>query len=119
MANNIKQKALSPSLKEKRRYLVYELISDNNYNYKDLKETIISSFKELFGLDGLSKAGLDFIEYQGNKGIIRVSNKGLDMLKASFCFVRKINKDEIVLRSLGVYGMLNKARSKFILGGEI
>lgn len=113
-----KQKALLPSLKEKRRYLVYEVISEANFNYKDLKEAIINSFKDLFGLDGLSKAGLEFVEYNENKGVIRVSTKGLDMLKASFCFVRKINKDDVVLRSLGVSGMLNKSRNKFVLGGE-
>jgi len=113
-----KQKALSPSLKEKRRYLVYEVISSMNLTYKDIKDSINTAFKELFGLEGLSRAGLEFIEFQDNKGIVRVSTKGLDMLKASFCFVRKINKDDVVLRSLGVSGMLKKARNKFILGGE-
>ena len=119
MANQIKQKALLPSLREKKRYLVYEALSEVNFNYKDLKDNIILSFKELFGLEGLARAGLDFVEYKNNKGIVRVSTKGLDMLRASFCFVRKINKDDVVLRSLGVSGMLKKARNKFILGGEI
>ena len=114
-----KQKALIPSLREKKRYLVFEVLSEGNFIYKDLRDAVISGFKELFGLDGLSKAGLEFVEYKENKGIIRVSAKGLDMLRASFCFVRKINKDDIVLRSLGVSGMLKKARNKFILGGEV
>ena len=112
-----KQKALIPSLREKKRYLVYESISENNFSSKEIKETIILNFKELFGLDGLSKAGLEFIEFNENKGIVKVSTKGLDMLKATFCFVRKINKDDVILRSLGVSGMLKKARNKFILGG--
>lgn len=108
-----------PSLREKKRYLVYEVISDVSFNYKDVKDIIISSFKDLFGVDGLAKSGLDFVEYKEKKGIIRVSTKGLDMLKASFCFVRKINKDDLVLRSLGVSGMLKEARNKFILGGGV
>ncbi len=113
-----KQKALLPSLKEKRRYLVYEVLSEKEFSFKDLKEAIISSFKELFGLQGLSIAGLDFVEFEKNKGILKVSTKGLDMLRATFCFVRKINKEDVVLRSLGVSGMLKKARIKFILGGR-
>ena len=108
-----------PSLREKKRYLVYEAISEANLNSKDIKETIVSGFKDLFGLEGLARAGLDFVEYNQNKGIIRVSTKGLDMLRASFCFVRKVNKDELILRSLGVSGMLKKARNKFILGGGV
>ncbi len=114
----IKQKVLLPSLREKKRYLVFEVISEANLSFKDIKESIISGFKELFGLDGLAKAGLDFVEYNENKGIIKTSTKGLDMLKASFCFLRKVNKNDVVLRSLGVSGMLKKARSKFLVGGE-
>jgi ribonuclease P/MRP protein subunit POP5 len=114
MVNRIKQKALLPSLREKKRYLVFETISEANFSFKDLKDVIISNFKELFGLDGLAKAGLEFVEYKKNKGIIRVSTKGLDSLKATFCFVRKVNKEDIMLRSLGVSGMLKKARSKFV-----
>ncbi len=119
MEKKIKQKVLLPSLKEKKRYLVFEVISEVNLSFKDTKDSIISSFKELFGLEGLAKAGLNFVEYNENKGIIRTSTKGLDMLKASFCFIRKINKQDVVLRSLGVSGMLKKARSKFLVGGEI
>ncbi|MBI2148458.1 hypothetical protein HYU23_02165 [Candidatus Woesearchaeota archaeon] len=114
----MKQKVLLPSLREKKRYLVYEVLSESKFSFKELKEVIIAVFRDLFGLHGLSIAGLEFIEYKENKGIVRVSTKGLDMLRASFCFVRKINKDDVVLRSLGVSGMLKKARNKFILGGE-
>lgn len=112
-----KPKALLPSLREKKRYLVFETISEEKFSFKDLKNAIVSGFRELFGLEGLAKAGLDFVEYEENKGIIRVNNKALDHLRASFCFVRKINKGDVVVRSLGVSGMLKKARSKFILGG--
>lgn len=117
MENRVKQKLLLPSLREKKRYLVFEVISGDNLNFKDIKDSIVLAFKELFGLDGLAQAGLDFIEYKQNKGIIRVTTNGLDKLKASFCFVRKVNKGEVILRSLGVSGILKKARIKFMFGG--
>src|SRR3989338_10394629 len=104
MVIKLKQKALTPSLREKKRYLVYEVISENLFSCGDLKGVIITEFKELFGLDGLSRAGLEFIEYKDNKGILRVSTKGLDMLRSSLCLVRKINKEDVILRSLGVSG---------------
>lgn len=119
MVERIKQKALLPSLKEKKRYLAFEVISESNIVFKDIKEAIISSFKELFGLEGLAKAGIQFIDYRNNKGIIRVSTKSLDNLKAAFCFLRKVNKDDVILKSLGVSGILKKAKSNFIIGGEI
>ncbi len=115
----MKQKFLMPTLREKKRYLVYEVLSDDDLSFKDIKESIILSFKDLFGLSGLAKAGLDFLEYDHNKGIVRVSTKGLDMLKASFCFLRKINKHDVILRSLGVSGILKKARINFMSGGGV
>jgi len=117
MNKKIKQKALLPSLREKKRYLVFEVMSEGSFSYKELKDAIVSCFKELFGIDGLAKAGLEFVVYEDNKGIIRVTTKGLDNLKASFCFVRKINKYDVFLRSLGVSGILKKAKSKFMFGG--
>jgi len=116
--NRNKQKTLSSSLREKKRYVVYEVLSECSFLSKDVKDAVVFSFKELFGVEGLAKASLEFIEYSEGKGIIKVTTKGLDMLRASFCFVRKINKDEVLLRSLGVSGMLKKARIKFISGGR-
>jgi ribonuclease P/MRP protein subunit POP5 len=112
-----KPKTLLASLREKKRYLVYEIISEVNLDYVDVKNNIINNFQNFFGLEGLSKAGLDFVDYKDNKGTIRVSTKGLDMLKGSFCFLRKINKHDVVIRSLGVSGILKKSRTKFIFNG--
>lgn len=115
----MKQKLLKPSLREKKRYLVYEILSEGNIGYKELKEEIAEKFKEYFGNFTLSKANLDFVEFQKNRGIIKLNNKYLDYLRASFCFVRKINKEGVLLRSLGVSGMINKSRSKFLHGGVL
>ena len=113
----MKQKLLKPSLREKKRYLVYGVISDTGMNYNNIKENILKTFKEYFGNIILSKADMRFIEFKDNKGIIRINNKYLDHLRATFCLLGKVNKEEIIVRSLGVSGMINKARSKFMNGG--
>ncbi|MEK6947823.1 MAG: Rpp14/Pop5 family protein [Nanoarchaeota archaeon] len=113
----MKQKLLKPSLREKKRYLVYQVISERDINPIIIKENILKTFKEYFGNIILSKADMRFIDYKDNKGIIRINNKYLDNLRASFCLLGKVNKEEIIVRSLGVSGMINKARSKFMNGG--
>ncbi len=106
----IKQKALLPSLREKKRYVAYKIICEGSCSFRDLKNAVLDGFKDMFGLDGLSRAGLEFIDLKDGIGIIRVSSKGLDNLRAVFCIIRKVNKHDVVLRSLGVSGMLKKAR---------
>ena len=115
----IRQKALLPSLREKKRYVAFEVYSENNFSFAQLKEEIINSYRQLFGELGLARTGIDFVEFKNKRGILRVGNKYVDHIKASFCFVRKINKQDAIVRSLGVSGILNKARSKFVSGGEL
>ncbi len=115
----IKQKSLLPSLREKKRYVVFEIYSKDEFSFGNIKDAIAEAYRNLFGEIGLAKAGLDFVEFKNNKGILKVGNKELNNVKASFCMVRKINKQDVVLRSLGVSGILNKARSKFIFGGGL
>ena len=114
----MKQKGLLSSLREKKRYLVFEIKTDNNFSFSDVSKAILKSFKELFGEIGLSKAGLNFVEYKNNKGIVKVNNKYVKNLQASMCFLRKINKQDLIVRSLGVSGILKRARIKF-LGGAL
>lgn len=113
----IKQKALLPSLREKKRYVVFGVHSEKTLSFGEIKDAIFEAYKDLFGSIGLAKAGIDFVEYKDGKGILKVSNKEVNNIKASFCNVRKINKQDIILRSLGVSGILNKARMKFMSGG--
>ncbi|MBS3175040.1 hypothetical protein J4440_04125 [Candidatus Woesearchaeota archaeon] len=115
----IKQKPLLPSLKEKKRYIVFEIFNGENLSFSNVKDSIIQSYKSLFGEIGLAHSGIDFIEYKNQKGILKVGTKNINNIKASFCFIRKINKQDVTVRSLGISGILNKARSKFISGGGL
>ena len=111
-------KYLISTLREKKRYMAFRTITETELSLNQVKDAIIFSFNELFGLIGLAKAGIEFVDYKNNQGILRINNKHIDSIKASFCFLRKINKHDVILRSEGVSGILNKARSKYILGGR-
>ncbi|MCK5107799.1 MAG: hypothetical protein KAQ83_03660 [Nanoarchaeota archaeon] len=108
-------KPLLPSLREKKRYVVFEVLTkDNiaNFPEKEIKQ----AFLQLFGEVGLGEAGLIFLhnKYKDNKGIIRVNNKNVDKLKASFCMITKINNQKATIKSVGVSGTLKKAQDKYL-----
>lgn len=101
-------KPLLPSLKEKKRYVVFEIISGTQkYPEKEIKE----AFRKLFGEVGLSEAGLIFLKnkWKNKRGIIRVNHKNVDRLKASFCMVKGMT-----IKSVGVSGTLKKAQEKYL-----
>ncbi len=106
---------LLPSLKEKRRYLVFEAFSQTPFTFQEIKEAILKETTQFLGRLGQARAGISLLDdWYKNKGIIRVSASSLNHLKAALLFIRKINKRDLILTTRGVSGTLHKARNKFI-----
>ena len=109
----MKQKPLLPPLRAKKRYLVYEVLSDSDFDAREISGAITSSMKEMVGNLGLADAGLIFFDNKfnsGNKrGFVRVSNKSLDDIRASFVFINDIKGIKTIVRSVLATGMIHKA----------
>jgi ribonuclease P/MRP protein subunit POP5 len=109
-------KPLLPSLKEKKRYLAFEIISKSKIKaFSDVSEAIRASTLSFAGIKGAAKMGINVIKYNSSnqKGLIRVSHKGLKDLKASLTLIEKIEQP-VIVRSLGASGILAKAEKKYI-----
>ena len=110
-------KKLLPSLREKKRYVVYEILSDKGVNAGQAREAIYNNLLKMMGEIELGRAGMQILpDYTMQRGIIKISNKYVDTLKASFALMEKINNNKVIVASRGVSGAINKARSKFMWG---
>jgi len=118
MKNKIKrQRALLPALKERKRYIVYEVLSEGAIKLPDVQREIERSFSKLFGVTGAARAGLMHLnDWKKKRGITRVSHKYVDHLKSLFCFIEKVNNKNVIIRSVGVSGILKKARNNYMEG---
>ena len=107
-------KPLLPSLREKKRYLVFEVISKKELTSMPYKE-IEESMCKLHGEIGLGRAGLIFLKNKWNKmkqrGIIKVNYKYVDKLRAALC---SVHKRDTIIKSVGVSGILKKAEVKYL-----
>jgi ribonuclease P/MRP protein subunit POP5 len=108
-----------PTLKEKKRYLAFEIVSDSQFkDFKAVSDEIIAKSLELIGQLGVAKAGIqplaDCWNSRLQRGIIRVGHKHVDELKASLSFVENINNKKTVLKSIGVSGILKKTKEKYL-----
>ena len=74
---------------------------------------------QLLGQLGVAKAGIIALPNKWNsklqRGIIKVSHKHVDALRAALIFANKIDNSDVIFRSVGVSGILNKAVNKFQL----
>ena len=111
-------RAFLPSLKEKKRYLAIDIISKEKkkYDFTLVSKLIWSAAQKFMGALNTAKAGIWVIEdkWRSNRGLIRVNNKFVDQLKASLASVSKINKDNVIIRTLGVSGILKKAENRYL-----
>jgi len=90
-------KALKPSHREKKRYL---LISGKNSNQKNIDEAIL----RYIGILGYSEASPKVIKKVKNKLILSINRKSLDKIRASLLLYGKdINIDN-------VSGVINKVK---------
>ncbi len=89
-------KALKPSAKENKRYLLVE--------GKNLKQNIEKAILEFIGILGMSKVGLSFIEKGNNSAIICINREMVDSVRASlsiFSEKMEVKKVSGTLKALG------------------
>ncbi len=114
-----KIKPLMPSLREKKRYLVFEVISkDKAIGFDNVEEAIISAGLKLIGELGMAKAGVILLKDKWDKdsgrGMLRINNKYVDHIKAAFTFIEQIDGKDVIVRSLGISGIMKKAQEKYL-----
>ena len=114
-----KLKPILPSLREKKRYLAFEIISKEKISdFLLVSNAIWNCSFHMLGRLGAAKAGIIPLANKWNpslqRGIIKVSHKHVDALKSSLMFADKIGVKDVIIRSLGVSGILNKAESRYL-----
>jgi ribonuclease P/MRP protein subunit POP5 len=113
-------KAFLPTLKEKKRYLAIEILSQKNrkHSFTDVSKAIWASIQGFIGSLGAGNAGIWFVEdkWRQNvqRGLIRVNNKFIDPLRASLSFIKKVDNDTVMVNSIGASGSIKKAEDKYL-----
>lgn len=112
-------KPVRPSLREKKRYLVFEVLSRNPIeNTKNLKDTIHQSCSRYLGEKGMAAAGPILLENKWNaekqRGLLKVSRKEVENVRAALMLTTHIGKEEAIISTIGVSGIIKKAESKFL-----
>lgn len=114
-----KLKPILPSLREKKRYLAFEVISKEKISdFSAVSNAIHHCSLQFLGQLGSAKAGIIPLENKWNpqlqRGILKVSHKHVDAVKSALIFADKIDGKDAIFKSIGVSGILRKAESKYL-----
>ncbi len=111
----MKLKPILPSLKEKKRYLSFEIVSKNSFSAEQVARAVNDSTLQLLGTLECGKAGILFLKdkYQNNAGVVKTGHRYVDKVRAALALIKDIDNKEVVFRTRIVSGTLKRAISKF------
>jgi ribonuclease P/MRP protein subunit POP5 len=114
-------KILPSSLREKKRYIAFEVISESNdiIDRKALLDEIFFATQMLIGDEGSSEIGYRLMDFNGSVGIMKVSLGAVEMARAAMGTVCYIKGSRAAVRVLGVAGTIRSAIEKYIPAEDI
>lgn len=114
-----KLKPLLPSLREKKRYLVFEIISKNKIkDFEMVSKTIIETSLRYLGEFTTGQAGIIFLSDKWNpklqRGVMRVNHKCVNKIKSVLTLIDNVGEEQVIVKSVGVSGILKKAEERYL-----
>ena len=108
-------KILPSSLREKKRYLAFEVTCESEpVDRKALLDEIFFATQTLVGDTGSSEIGYRLIDFNGSQGIMRVNLNAVESARAAMGAVCAIKGGRASIRVLGVAGTIRAAIEKYI-----
>lgn len=103
---------LPPSLRERRRYLLFEVLSERALEKWELLREIWDSLYTLYGDLGASESKVWLIEYHtldgatGGRGILRCAHQHVEDVRASLACIHAVNNVRVGIRVIRTSGTL-------------
>jgi ribonuclease P/MRP protein subunit POP5 len=118
----MKLKILPTHLRDKKRYLAFQAISEIPLQREDVISLIMESSGNLYGACGTSQLGLWVVkvwEYTTPgantvKGIIRCKREEVDKARAVIPTITKYKGKRVAFQTLGISGTIKAATTNFI-----
>jgi ribonuclease P/MRP protein subunit POP5 len=105
-------KPVPPTLRERNRYMVFELVCDFNPDRKQVVKAVWDSMLGLYGAAGAAEASLWFMDWvpEKSRGIVKVNHRSVEVVRPVLALIKEVGGRPCVVRVLSVSGTLRKAR---------
>ncbi len=111
-------KLLPPSLRSQKRYIVFEVISEQPVVYGDIISAVWSSMLSFLGELGSSHAKVWFIhniyDDRTQRGVIKCSHDSVEHVRAALSLIQIVGETKCIVKIVGVTGTIKSAKSKYL-----
>ncbi|MFH0971305.1 MAG: Rpp14/Pop5 family protein [Candidatus Micrarchaeota archaeon] len=107
-------------MREKRRYLQFQLISQKRLSEEDAKHLVYEAVFQLVGEQGASEAALQLKAFDGGKQLLllKCASKAHQKVIAALALKTIFRGGKVALRLQRIYGTLMKAKAIFPALGQ-
>ena len=106
-------KILPSSLREKKRYIVFEILSDREMVKQDLIRAIWNSAYSLYGDVGTSKIGLWLLNFDGKRGVVRCTRDKTEEVRALLSAINSLDERQVAISVIRVCGTIKGTKRFF------
>jgi ribonuclease P/MRP protein subunit POP5 len=103
-------KLVMPTLREKERYIAFQIISEDRINYEDFESSIWGTMMSFFGEYGSSKSSMWLIKnlYDEEKqiGVIRCNHESVAEVLTMLGLIERLGDTRIIVKILKVSGTI-------------
>ena len=110
-------KTLPPTLRGKKRYIVFEIISEKKLEFSEILNAFWHSILNFMGEMGTSRTNIWFVkdmwEEKNQRGLIRCNHKQVEYVRVALALIDRIGDVQVIPFTLGVSGTMKAAKRKF------
>ena len=107
-------KNLPSSLRERKRYMAFEVLSAEKIDRSELINELWSSASSLLGDVGANLCNLWVLNFDGQRGIIRCAHDRTSLARAALATINSVHGVRVGIHVLGTSGTVKKITEKFM-----
>ncbi len=109
-------KVISPTLKERKRYILFKILSDKKIDKETIAKQCTDACLKFLGEFGCAEAGVQMLPETWNKqtqtGIIKTGHKWVDETKTALTLITEISGQKVTVSTIKTSGAIDKLKSK-------
>jgi len=105
-----------PSMKGKKRYIIFRIHTDMELDFENVKNSIWNSLTEWIGEADLGKANVAVIRNLWNSkeytGFIQCNSKYVDAIKVGLSLIHHVGDAKVIFQTMRVSGTIQSGKTK-------
>ena len=111
-------KILPPTMRAPKRYVAYEIISDNPVQYNEFVNAVWVSMLNFLGELGSSSSMVWFVhnlyDEKSQKGLLKCNHDSVEKVRACLSLIHMVGETRATVKIMGVTGTIKSARTKYL-----